>query len=284
MTRAILGILTLACLSAAADEPEAPLPAGQGKTVIRENAGDYAVIVHGLLARPRSMRTLGSYLHDLGYHTITIGYPSTRVTLEQVAADFIAPAVAAHCIDPDRKVHFVAHSMGSLAVRKFLTTWDDGHLGRVVLLAAPNQGTLLVDTFGEWPLVDTIWGPATLSLGTGPEDFPALLPPPDYEVGVIMGSRCHLPFFAPLFSAPNDGVIPVESGRLDGMTDFFVVDATHGNIRHNSESAYQTAHFLKAGKFDHVRPQKTASRRERFSGPRATRSLRASRPVIFGIW
>ncbi|HUF61789.1 MAG TPA: alpha/beta fold hydrolase [Verrucomicrobiales bacterium] len=265
-------------------ETAPPGPVQPPKAVVRENPGDYVVIVHGLLSRPRSMRSAENYLHQLGYHTINIRYPSTRATLEEAAQDYLAPAVAAHCKDVTRKVHFVAHSMGSLAVRHFLTGWNHARLGRVILLAAPNQGAPLVDTFGDWPLIDWICGPGTLSLGTSPDSFPKLLPAPCYETGVIMGARSQLPFFAPFFEGPNDGILPVETGRVPGISDFLVVDASHGHIRHSVEVHYQIAFFLARAKFDHERPSPAGVRLERIPGPRATRTLPATRPVIFGLW
>ncbi len=286
MSLRILTLLFLIALPgfASTGEPAPPGPPQPAKAIVRENSGDYVVIVHGLLSRPRSMRAAENYLHELGYHTINIRYPSTRATLEEVSQDYVAPAVAAQCSDVSRKVHFVAHSMGCLAVRHFLMDWDRARLGRVILLAAPNQGALLVDTFGEWPLVDWICGPGTLSLGTSPDCFPARLPAPDYETGVIMGARCHLPFFAPFFDGPNDGILPVETGRVAGIADFLVVDATHGHIRHSVEVHYQIAYFLARAEFDHERPNTAGVRPERRPGPRATHTFPASRSAILGLW
>ena len=77
----------------------------------------------------------------------------------------------------------------------------------------------------------------------GPNGYAATLPNPDYPVGVIAGN------WAPQLSekwlpTPNDGVVSVDSARLDAMTDFIVVDVAHWNMRSDRVVADLVIEFL----------------------------------------
>ena len=66
------------------------------------------------------------------------------------------------------------------------------------------------------------------------------------------GWDCHgLPVENDFLPGPDDGLVPVESTRLQGMTDFIVVKTRHSMLRYNQEVADQILSFLKTGKFAH---------------------------------
>lgn len=48
-------------------------------------------------------------------------------------------------MDPGKRIHLVAHSIGALVVREYLARGKPERLGRVVLLAAPNQGSPIAE-------------------------------------------------------------------------------------------------------------------------------------------
>jgi pimeloyl-ACP methyl ester carboxylesterase len=133
------------------------------------------------------------------------------------------------------RVHFVAHSLGGLVARAYLAEHRPPNLGRVVLLAPPNRGSPVIDRLRAAGVSVTPIGPTGRALGAGARDLPALLPPPDYPVGILAGSA--------------DMLVPVESARLEGMADFMVLDSGHAWMRNNSEAADQTIHFLREGRF-----------------------------------
>ena len=61
--------------------------------------------------------------------------------------------------------------------------------------------------------------------------------------------------FSPLATQSNDPpgtgeLVPVESTKLDGMSDFVVVESGHSALRYDEEVANQVIAFLKRGKFD----------------------------------
>jgi hypothetical protein len=57
-----------------------------------------------------------------------------------------------------------------------------------------------------------------------------------------------------LLDGPDDGVVSVESARLEGMTDFLVVPRTHTFIMQDEGVADEVVHFLRNGRFSHEEP------------------------------
>lgn len=213
-----------------------PEPATQPETV---------VLLHGLARTTHAVWLLAYRLEDAGFHVERVGYHTIRTT-PQEALEEVITKIDACCGDLEGPVHFVGHSLGGLMVRAFLRDRPETPVGRVVLLATPNNGTPFVDMYRDaWWLEAA--GDLALSLGTDPDGFPNTLPPPDYPVGVIAGIRGD----GDSGSGGTDGLVPVESTRLEDMTDFIVINAGHSFIRYDAEAARQTIAFLKYGRFSH---------------------------------
>jgi hypothetical protein len=146
----------------------------------------------------------------------------------------------------------VTHSLGGIVLRYFLKHNRPENLGRVVMLAPPNQGAELTDIFGRLPFYSWILGPVGSQLGTGLDSLPNTLGPADYEVGIIAGNRSLNPLFSPLIPGPDDGRIAVRRTRLAGMTDFLVLPCIHPLIMNYKQVIRQTIHFMMQGCFDHL--------------------------------
>ena len=130
---------------------------------------------------------------------------------------------------PDRKrIHLVAHSMGALVVREYLAAGKPARLGRVVLLAAPNHGTPLAEPLKWKPLGrDDRSGRGGLLLSDA-SPIEACRTTADYAPGILMGNRPGwFPYLSPFIKGPDDGVVAVDSGRLEGMADFRVLTTSH---------------------------------------------------------
>lgn len=221
-----------------------------GETVWRSKAvaseRNVVVLLHGLGRSKSAMWLLAHRMESAGYQVERFGYQSLRSTPEQILTN-LKSKVSDCCASLKKKVHFVGHSLGGLIVRAYLAKNKPPNLARVVLLGTPNSGAHLVDLYGDkWWF--KLLGPTAQSLGTGRDSLPGSLPAPDYPVGVIaaIANRFSNDHILP---GDDDGLVSVESTKLERMTDFVVVQTGHSAMRYSRPVADQVVSFLKNGRF-----------------------------------
>lgn len=205
------------------------------------------VLVHGLARTPLSLLALAVAARLRGYRVVNWHYRSLRVTIADAAAQFamtVAPRLAA----ADR-VHFVTHSLGGIVVRRFLSEHPLPNLRRVVMLAPPNGGSEVADVLSRVSLVQRRVLPLR-ELGTGDASVPRALPAANFDLGVIAGSRSHIPLFDRWMNrVPNDGVVAVERTRVEGMRDFLVLHRTHTTLPWAPDAIRAAFAFIERGRF-----------------------------------
>lgn len=210
---------------------------------------DCVVLLHGLARTAASMNRMAAALQGQGYHVINIDYPSREKPIKELADNAVQEGVA-RCLETRPvRIHFVTHSLGGILVRVYLRDRKIEGLGRVVMLAPPNQGSRVVDEFSQVPGFDLLNGPAGSQLGTGADSVPQRLGTANFEVGIIAGDRSVNPILSSAFDEPNDGKVAVEDARLSGMKDFLVVHHSHPFIMQSDEVIDQVISFLENGSF-----------------------------------
>lgn len=228
------------------------------------------VLLHGLGRSAWSMQRLARFFGAQGYVVWCKTYPSRRHTIEQLAEHVFTDVFSDERVLQSEKIHFVTHSLGGILLRqwfqmpeRFDTSHLSGvsskraesalcraeHIGRVVMLGAPNQGSEVTEFFRHWPLYQWLTGPAGSQLGTREDDLPRCLNAIDLDVGVIAGTRSADPWFTFLFSGEHDGKVSVSSTRLTEMADFIALPVGHTLMMWNKNVIEQAHHFIREGRF-----------------------------------
>ena len=216
------------------------------------SAPEEVILLHGLCRTSRSMAKMERALTDAGYQVKNVDYHSRTASVQQLADDAIGKAVGNCQQDGASKIDFVTHSLGGILVRSYLARHSLPSLGRVVMLAPPNQGSEVVDKLGWLFLFKWINGPAGGELGTGTNSTPNRLGPATFPVGIIAGDRSINWINSLLIPGRDDGKVSVERTRLAGMNDHIVIHTAHPFIMRNREVIRQTIQFLRTGGFDHT--------------------------------
>ena len=206
------------------------------------------VLLHGLARGRGSMERLGTHLRAHGFETWSHTYPSRQHSL-QYLADSITELLVAHA--GDRPISAVTHSMGGIVVRHLRD--PRLHWQRIVMLAPPNRGSRIAAGLVRNPLFNWFFGPAARELADA-----TAWPAPPAPFGVIAGTRS-LALTNPAswtvgrrFTAgvANDGTVAVDETKLDGMSAFAAIDATHTWIMNAPDARRLVVEFLHDGTFE----------------------------------
>ena len=208
------------------------------------------MLLHGILRSKTDMLPLCLYLRKHGFDAISILYPSRKQDLENLT-DFVDEKIKeAGDYAPDKTLHFVTHSMGSLIARYYIATRRPKNLGKVVMLGPPNTGSEFADFLRDHkalgPVFKKVFGPAGQQLAT---DYEHIIHDIDYPLGVIAGNRSINPLAPWVLPGEHDGIVPVERTKIEGMSDHIVMKATHSLMMFNPAVMKQVLNFLKNEKF-----------------------------------
>ncbi|MCG8671408.1 MAG: hypothetical protein MI867_18535 [Pseudomonadales bacterium] len=206
------------------------------------------ILLHGLGRSDMAMWLLEHRLENAGYKVFSIDYDSIQQTPNQVLGSVFSD-IEKCCKEAEATIHFVGHSLGGLIIRAYLGQHDVKNLGKVVLIGSPSNGTPVVDKYR-----DSWWmqfaGEMTLALGTDDNGFAKSLPKPDYSLGVIAGT-VERSSNDEIIPGADDGLVPVESTKIEGMSDFILLPISHSAMRYDADVAAQTITYLRNGSFMH---------------------------------
>ncbi|MFT5900798.1 MAG: triacylglycerol lipase [Glaciecola sp.] len=213
------------------------------------NDRDQIILLHGMYRSAVAMQPLETFFRNQGYQVTNISYPSTKYDIQTLVRDYLHPAVEKARRKGMQKIHFVTHSMGGILVRYYLKNHPLESLGKVVMIGPPNQGTELAELFADSSWIDTNTGPAKLQLSAQQDSWVNQLGPVNFVVGIIAGNYNSNLLTAWLLPGEDDGVVSVESTKVQNMKDFMIVNEKHFKLRGNITVLHQAAYFLKHSSF-----------------------------------
>lgn len=192
---------------------------------------DLVILVHGFSASRLVMCPLAYRLRKDGFRVRQWSYVSLFGKIDSHASRF------RKFLQSDLKgepcIHIVAHSMGCIVVRAALQGNSISNLGRIVMLAPPNQGSPVADfvsRFLGWLLTPT------KELASRPTSYVNLLGTRlNAEVGII--------------AAKYDLLIPAKNTALPEPMKHEVVAGTHNSILFSSNIQAKVSSFLQSGDF-----------------------------------
>jgi triacylglycerol lipase len=208
------------------------------------------ILIHGLGRTSVSMKRLEWTLARAGYQIVNVSYPSRRFSVQRLAEEYLHEAIAETISAQSGKVHFVTHSMGGIVLRQYLSNHPMKNLGSVVMLAPPNQGSEVADSFKRNVIGRWILGPGGCELGTASTDLPKQLVAIHFDLGVIVGNRSFNPLLSRILHGPNDGKVSVKSAQVEGMSHFLVVPNSHTWMMWRLKTIQQVLVYLKEGRFN----------------------------------
>lgn len=221
----------MAGVFAAGEEPVEKVRAGS----------ETVVLLHGMGRTRASMWLMEVRLRSAGYAVLNFPYSAKAASMDVLSDDlraFLAEKVETPVY------HLIGHSLGNIILRNgFKKEYPPG-LGRIVMLAPPNRPAELARAFKDNPIYRWFTGDSGQQLAS--DAFYGSLPVPPGEFAVIAGDRGQ-----PLtFKEPNDGVVTVESTKLEGMKAWALVHHAHTFIMNSRQVALLCMQFLRHGNFD----------------------------------
>ncbi|QDU54503.1 esterase/lipase family protein [Aeoliella mucimassa] len=195
---------------------------------------DLVVLTHGISSSKWFLLPLARRLRQQGFDTLLHSYFSLWGSNRQIGRRFARRLHRLAARYPDRTIHVVAHSMGSIVTRCALLERVPDSLGRIVMVGPPNRGSDVAQRISN----STGWLMPTLKeLSDTPDSFvnqlPASVSP--YDVGVVVAS--------------HDRVVRPECTTLDDLTDQVVLRGFHTGVLWRPETALHVGHFLRTGRF-----------------------------------
>ncbi|HEX7241728.1 MAG TPA: alpha/beta fold hydrolase [Longimicrobiaceae bacterium] len=193
---------------------------------------ELVVLLHGLGRTRLSMAPLAWALERQGYDVLNWGYSSTSASIPELGTA-LSDRLASLEGPPPERVHFVGHSLGNVIVRWVLANRPPENVGRVVMLAPPNQGSRAADRYAPW--LGWLLRPLPELRTRDGSTVRTLALPEGVEVAVIAGRY--------------DGKVSVEESHLDGEKAHLVVPAAHTFLMNRADVRSLTLRFLGTGSF-----------------------------------
>lgn len=215
---------------------------------------ELVILLHGIGMPNFSMHKIKHDLEESGYKAVSIGYPSTRQTIES-SAKYTSEKLDVYDAEDHDKIHFVGHSMGGLIALYLLSHYKVPNASRVVTLGTPFGGSQFADWLDKTPFFKEVYnfgfGPAGGQLKTDTK-FSDLFEnlPANVEVGSIAGNSnwTHFPMKMLMDRfGDHDGVVTTKSAKYEKAKDHITLPQTHDTLLYTATP--HIVNFLKKGRF-----------------------------------
>ena len=124
------------------------------------------ILIHGLGRGKGSMRKIAKVLSKSKFDIVNWSYDSVSKQIIDIAT-ILGQVIMMNSKYHD-KVHFVTHSMGGIILRRALDKLCDfNKLGRIVMIAPPNNGSVVARFVINNPVLKYVFGPAGEELKDG---------------------------------------------------------------------------------------------------------------------
>lgn len=216
---------------------------------IQNTGRDYVVLLHGLWRDSSNLDEFEAYFTSRGYQVLNLDYPSRRHSIPEIEALFIRPILKAVPLEESQRIHFVTHSMGGIVLRLYFENNSLPQAGRSVMISPPNHGSNWADLLEERESYRSIAGPAAYGLRTKNNRLLESLGPATFDLGIIAGNKSYFNAENDLLPGEDDGMVAVESMKLEGMRDMIILHDHHRGLTRNKQAMQQAEHFIENGRF-----------------------------------
>lgn len=201
------------------------------------------ILVHGLWMGGWAMQGLRLLLSRRGYAADVFDYSSLAQGLDEHARRLSARIAGLR----EPAVHLVGHSLGGLVILRYLRTYGEQGIARIVLLGTPARACMAGLRFANLAAAEPLLGSSRDIWRSLPDDYR-----PQCELGVIAGSRpWGLGRLVMRLPGTNDGVVRLEETEVRGMRDRIVLPVSHSGMLASARVARAVAVFLERGAFEH---------------------------------
>ena len=200
------------------------------------------VLVHGFDKNHRDMRFLETSFKNAGFEVVNPKLPTRFSSLEDCVKALNSKV--GDLLKNYDEANFVAHSMGGLIVRRFISKYPQKNIGNSVFISTPHHGSRQPEVLSKIPFTSLIWKPLK-DLRTDLKYEPLT----GVKLGVIAGNRNSLFWGRVILSKESDGRVEVESAKSDDMAEFIVLSYNHKKIHFQKETFDKVLNFIKSGRF-----------------------------------
>lgn len=220
---------------------------------------EMVVLLHGLGRSHLQMKVLERFLKRNHYHVLNINYPSTKQTIKTLA-QHIWQTIQTQG-NHHSTCHLIGYSLGGVIIQAMLQSHPSDHIGKIILLGAPNHGSPIADKFKNHSWFKSAFGPAGVSLGSRGQLIYPLPKSITQPIGCIASSitgclSITYPLSSFFIEKPHDGRVTTESAQLETMSDYLEIQCPHFYMPFSATIRQPILYFLKNGTFSKKDPGK----------------------------